>query len=244
MGLSVGIDLGTTNSVIAVKQLDTKVLKNGDGDMLTPSSVSILPAQGEEGVEIVVGRKAREQIKQYPENTITSVKRLMGRDGEDPAVQRVIAQRLYGYTIVTGGDDPDRGESLMVRCAGRLWTPDEISALILQKVTQDGGATAGSGIDQAVVTVPAYFTDKQKYATRRAMRTGRAQTIAPSARTLRPRRLVSAWIRWRPAKPKRSWFSIWAAGRSIYPSWVLPMAALWRLPKAATCGWGATTSIT
>ena len=165
MGTTVGIDLGTTNSVVCVKKVATNVVPNAEGDELTPSCVTAIPKDGNDKEEIVVGKAARNLLKQYPEQTIISVKRLMGRDFDEPEVQTMINDNRIAYPII---NEPSEPGSLYLPFAGKQQTPEMISGLILRKIISDSETALNENIDQAVVTVPAYFSDNQKFATRAA----------------------------------------------------------------------------
>ena len=153
-----GIDLGTTNSCMAVMEGgDSLVLENSDGGRITPSVVGVNPKTGER----FVGQLAKRQAVTNPENTIYSIKRLMGRKYADPAVQR--DTKLLPFKIVQAPN----GDAHVVM-GGRTYAPPEISAMILQKMKQDAEAKLGEKITQAVITVPAYFNDSQRQATKDA----------------------------------------------------------------------------
>jgi len=167
MSKSIGIDLGTTNSVGAIRKVHTEVLKNAEGDLITPSCVTLkkkrLPFSRP---DFVVGKHALEWMKQDPENTIVAIKRLMGRSYQNKYVQQFIADRRLRYRI----DRHSRGtaNSLAVILGGKEYTPEEISARILEKIRKDSEKALGGKVEYAVITVPAYFNDKQKHATRTA----------------------------------------------------------------------------
>jgi len=153
-----GIDLGTTNSVMAVMEAgEPTVIENAEGGRLTPSVVAINPRTGER----LVGQVAKRQAITNPDNTIFSIKRFMGRKFRDPEVQR--AQKLVPYRL---GEAPNG--DVQVYMGGRAYSPPEISAMILQKMKQDAEAKLGETITQAVITVPAYFNDSQRQATKDA----------------------------------------------------------------------------
>src|SRR5436305_11210937 len=157
MAKAIGIDLGTTNSVVAVTEAgEPTVLENSEGSRLTPSVVAIT-----KNGERLVGQVAKRQSVTNPENTIFSIKRLMGRKYDDPEVQRTIKSVPYKITRAPNGD-------AQVMLAGRAYSPPEISALILQKLKTDAEAKLGEKITQAVITVPAYFNDSQRHATKDA----------------------------------------------------------------------------
>lgn len=156
MGKILGIDLGTTNSCVAIMEGgQPKVLENKEGNRTTPSIV----AQAKNG-EILVGLSAKRQAVTNPENTIFSVKRLIGRRWEDPEVQRDV--KLMPYKIVQDGD------RVKVTMGSKDYTPQEISAKVLQKLKADAEAKLGETITEAIITVPAYFDDSQRQATKQA----------------------------------------------------------------------------
>lgn len=158
MGIVVGIDLGTTNSAIAVRKIDTVVLKNRDGSEFTPSVFSRIPSGG--GYESKVGTSARLLKSQYPEYTVTSIKRLIGRERSHPAIKDLELAKIF----LTNTED----ESPILKVGDLELSPEQISAEILKQVVEDGEKALGSDIDAAVITVPAYFTDVQKHATQLA----------------------------------------------------------------------------
>ncbi len=158
MGRIVGIDLGTTNSVVAVMEGgEPVVIPSAEGSRLFPSVVAVNPKTGER----MVGQVARRQAITNPDNTIFSVKRLMGRRFTDPEV--VKARKVLPYKIIehTNGD-------AWVIMGGREYSPPEISAMILQKIKADAEAYLGEPVTEAVITVPAYFNDSQRQATKDA----------------------------------------------------------------------------
>ena len=153
-----GIDLGTTNSVAAVIDAgEPVVVENAEGARLTPSVVALNVRSGER----YVGQIAKRQGVTNPENTIFSVKRLMGRKYDDVEVQQAIEK--LPYKIVKGKDGDAH-----VEMGNQSHPPPEISAFILQKIKQDAEAKLGEKITQAVITVPAYFNDAQRQATKDA----------------------------------------------------------------------------
>ncbi len=157
MARVIGIDLGTTNSVVAVMEAgEPTVLDNSEGSPLTPSVVAITKSG-----ERLVGQVAKRQAVTNPENTIYSIKRLMGRKFDDPEVQRTMKSVPYKITRAPNGD-------VRVVMGGREYSPPEISAMILQKLKTDAEARLGEKITQAVITVPAYFNDTQRSATKDA----------------------------------------------------------------------------
>ena len=153
----IGIDLGTTNSVVAIMEGgDPKVIINEEGSRLTPSVVAFT----KDG-EVLVGQTAKRQAVTNPENTIFSIKRFMGRRFSE--VQEEI--KTVPYKVV--GDNEG---NVRVDVRGKLYTPQEISAFVLQKLRKSAEAYLGQTIDDAVVTVPAYFNDSQRQATKDAGR--------------------------------------------------------------------------
>ena len=155
MARILGIDLGTTNSVAAVIEAgEADVVESAEGNRITPSVVAVNARSGER----YVGQTAKRQAVTNPDNTIFSVKRLMGRRFTDPEVQD--AARRLPYTIASG----DNGDA-HVEMAGQSYAPPQISSMILQKIRQDAEAKLGERITEAVITVPAYFNDSQRQAT-------------------------------------------------------------------------------
>ncbi len=154
----IGIDLGTTNSVTAVIEAsEPVVLENAEGGRLTASVVAANPKSG----ETYVGQMAKRQSVTNPENTIFSVKRLMGRKFDDPEVQRAVRVLPYNIVKAPNGD-------AHVQMGDKTYAPPQISALVLQKIKQDAEAKLGEKVSQAVITVPAYFNDAQRQATKDA----------------------------------------------------------------------------
>ncbi|MGE5265545.1 MAG: molecular chaperone DnaK [Acidobacteriota bacterium] len=155
----VGIDLGTTNSVVAVMEGgEPVVIPTAEGSRLLPSVVAIT-----KGGERLVGQVAKRQAITNPENTIFSIKRLMGRKYNDAEVQK--ARKILPYKIV----EAHNGDA-WVELAGKQYSPPEISAMILGKLKADAEAYLGEKVTQAVITVPAYFNDSQRQATKDAGR--------------------------------------------------------------------------
>jgi molecular chaperone DnaK len=159
MGLAVGIDLGTSNSCVAVMK-DGKpiVLADEDGERTQPSVVAF----GRDG-NVIVGHRARRQLVYAPQNTVASAKRLIGRRYSSDATQRVLQTTAYGVVEGTNGD-------ARIEVAGRAYSMPEISAYILQHMRSIAEKATGEVVDQAVITVPAYFNDSQRQATRDAAR--------------------------------------------------------------------------
>jgi molecular chaperone DnaK len=159
MGKIIGIDLGTTNSAMAVMEGgEPTIIPNSEGNRTTPSVVA-MNKQGER----LVGQAARRQAVMNPTNTVFSVKRFMGRRYDDEAVVRARDVVPYGVAEAQNGD-------VRVVMDEREYSPPEISAMILQKLKADAEAYLGESVDQAVITVPAYFDDAQRQATKDAGR--------------------------------------------------------------------------
>ncbi len=157
MGKVLGIDLGTTNSCMAVMEGgEPVVIPNAEGARTTPSIVAITKTG-----ERLVGQVAKRQAVTNPENTIFSIKRFMGRKLSDPEVQRDLKLVPYGVSAASNGD-------AQVQMGDRQHSPPEVSAMILQKLKADAEAYLGEKITEAVITVPAYFNDAQRQATKDA----------------------------------------------------------------------------
>ena len=158
MAKVLGIDLGTTNSVAAVIDAgEPMIVENAEGGRITPSVVAVNTRSGER----YVGQVAKRQAVTNPENTLFSVKRLMGRKFDDSEVQNAIGK--LPYKIVKGKDD-----DAYVEMGGESYAPAQVSSFVLQKLKQDAEAKLGEKISQAVITVPAYFNDSQRQATKDA----------------------------------------------------------------------------
>src|SRR5258708_263268 len=154
MGKIIGIDLGTTNSVVAVMEGGKpKVIHSAEGENIIPSVV--------DPIKKIVGRVAKRQAVLNPKNTIFSVKRLMGHKFSDPTVAE--DKKWLPYSIVSG-----QNGMAAVEVEGKVLTPQEISALILQKIKTDAESYLGEKVTEAVITVPAYFDDSQRQATKQA----------------------------------------------------------------------------
>ena len=161
MGKIIGIDLGTTNSVVAVMEGgEPKVIASAEGGRTVPSVVAFTKTG-----ERLVGQLAKRQSVTNPANTVYSIKRFMGRRWDDPEVQR--SKGLVGYAI----DKDSKSDGVRVVLAdGTAYTPPELSAMILQKLKADAEAYLGEKVTEAVITVPAYFDDTQRQATKDAGR--------------------------------------------------------------------------
>jgi len=157
MGKVIGIDLGTTNSCVAVMEGKTpKVIENAEGMRTTPSIVAFT----DDG-ERLVGQPAKRQAVTNPERTIFAVKRLIGRRYDDPMVEK--DKKLVPYKIVRASN----GDA-WVEIEGKTYSPSQISAFVLQKMKETAEAYLGQKVEQAVITVPAYFNDAQRQATKDA----------------------------------------------------------------------------
>ena len=159
MGKAIGIDLGTTNSVVAVVQAgEPVVIPNQEGTRTTPSVVAVTD-KGER----LVGQIAKRQSITNPENTIFSIKRLMGRKFDSPEVEHAKKRLPYKIVEVSNGD-------AHVEIMGKTYSPPEVSAMILQKLKQAAEDYLGEKVTDAVITVPAYYDDSQRQAAKDAGR--------------------------------------------------------------------------
>ncbi len=159
MGKIIGIDLGTTNSVVAVMEGgEPTIIPSAEGGRLFPSVVAV-----DKGGQRLVGQVAKRQAVVNSENTVFSIKRFMGRRFDDAEVQRAIKRIPYKVSEAPNGD-------VRVEMGGKDYSPPEISAMILQKIKADAEAYLGGPVTQAVITVPAYFNDSQRQATKDAGR--------------------------------------------------------------------------
>jgi molecular chaperone DnaK len=158
MAKIIGIDLGTTNSAMAVMEGgEPTIIPNAEGNRTTPSIVAVNPKTGER----MVGQVAKRQAVTNPKNTIFSVKRFMGRKFKDSEVQRALKFIPYEVKEAPNGD-------VRVVMGDKEYSPPEVSAMILQKLKNDAEAYLGESVTQAVITVPAYFNDTQRQATKDA----------------------------------------------------------------------------
>ena len=159
MGRIIGIDLGTTNSCVAVMEGgDARVVENAEGARTTPSMVAF----AEDG-ERLVGQAAKRQAVTNPENTLFAIKRLIGRTFDDPMTQKDVDMVPYRIAKADSGD-------AWVAARGETYAPSQISAFILQKMKETAESYLGETVDEAVITVPAYFNDAQRQATKDAGR--------------------------------------------------------------------------
>jgi len=200
----IGIDLGTTNSCVAVMEGgEPVVIPNAEGSRTTPSIVGI-----NKNGERLVGEVAKRQAITNPENTVFSIKRFMGRKYDDPEVDR--DRRLVPYRVVRASN----GDA-WVEVQGKQYSPPEISAMILQKLRADAEAYLGERVAQAVITVPAYFNDAQRQATRDAGKIAGLEVLRiinePTAASL-----AYGWIRKRTSVSR---CMTWVVVPSISLSW-------------------------
>ncbi|WP_287994995.1 Hsp70 family protein, partial [Acidiphilium sp.] len=157
MSKVIGIDLGTTNSCVAVMEgKDVRVIENAEGARTTPSMVAFA-----ENGERLIGQSAKRQAVTNPTNTLYAVKRLIGRRYDDPTVAK--DKDLVPYGIVRG----DNGDA-WVEARGQRYAPSQVSSYILTKMKETAEAYLGETVTEAVITVPAYFNDAQRQATKDA----------------------------------------------------------------------------
>ncbi len=157
MSKVIGIDLGTTNSCVAVMEgKDVKVIENSEGARTTPSMVAFTDSG-----ERLVGQASKRQAVTNPENTLFAIKRLIGRRIDDPMTKK--DKDLVPYKIING----DNGDA-WVESHGKKYSPSQVSAFILQKMKETAESYLGEKVSQAVITVPAYFNDSQRQATKDA----------------------------------------------------------------------------
>ncbi|MFH1428799.1 MAG: Hsp70 family protein, partial [Candidatus Margulisiibacteriota bacterium] len=156
MGKIIGIDLGTTNSCVAVMEgASPQVISSAEGGRTIPSVVAF----AKDG-ERLVGQVAKRQAVTNPENTVFSIKRFMGRKHSEVGEE----EKIVPFKVVDGKN----GDAVVECSAGKHYTPPEVSAMILQKIKADAEAYLGEPVTQAVITVPAYFNDSQRQATKDA----------------------------------------------------------------------------
>ncbi len=159
MGKIIGIDLGTTNSCVSIMEGNTpKVIENAEGTRTTPSIIAYM----EDG-EILVGAPAKRQAVTNPRNTLYAVKRLIGRKFEEKEVQKDIGLMPYAISKADNGD-------AWVEVRGKKMAPPQISAEVLRKMKKTAEDYLGEEVTEAVITVPAYFNDSQRQATKDAGR--------------------------------------------------------------------------
>jgi molecular chaperone DnaK len=226
MGKIIGIDLGTTNSCVAVMEGgEPVVIPNSEGHRTTPSIVAF----AKDG-ERLVGAVAKRQAVTNPKNTIFSIKRFMGRHHKEVSTE----EKLVPYTIseTSSGD-------CQVDVQGKSFRPPEISAMILQKMKETAEAYLGQEVTQAVVTVPAYFNDAQRQATKDA---GRIAGLDVKRIINEPTAAALAYGLDRKKNDERSPCMTWAAAPSTCRSSPSATTALKCSAPTATRTWAATTS--
>ena len=205
MSKVIGIDLGTTNSCVAVMEGgEAVVIPNAEGNRTTPSVVAFSKTG-----ERMVGQVAKRQAITNPDRTISSIKREMGSDYK-------------------------------VNVDGKAYTPQEISAMILQKLKSDAEAYLGQTVSEAVITVPAYFTDAQRQATKDA---GKIAGLDVKRIINEPTAAALAYGVDKEQSTRRSWSMTWAAVPSTCPFWTLTTASSRFWPPPATTVWAAMTSM-
>ena len=199
----IGIDLGTTNSCFAVMEGgEAKVLENSEGARTTPSMVAFTDT------ERLVGFPAKRQAVTNPENTLFAIKRLIGRRYNSPEVEK--DKKLVPFKIVDG----DNGDA-WVEVKGQKYAPSQISAIVLQKIKEYAESYLGEKIEKAVITVPAYFNDSQRQATKDAVK-----LLVWMFCVLSTNRLLRLWLTvWIKKPTARLPFMTWAAVLSIFPFW-------------------------
>jgi len=203
MSKVIGIDLGTTNSCVAVMEgKNAKVIENSEGMRTTPSMVAFT-----ESGERLVGQSAKRQAVTNPENTFFAIKRLIGRRFTDPMVKKDMD--LVPYKIIPG----DNGDA-WVESRGKKYAPSQISAFILQKMKETAEAYLGETVSEAVITVPAYFND--------SVRRPRTPAELPGSRccgSLMSQPQQHSPTEWTRRAPARLPFTISAAARSTFLCW-------------------------
>merc|ERR1711939_302552 len=157
MSKIIGIDLGTTNSCVAIMEgTQPKVLENAEGARTTPSVIAFTDEE-----EKLVGQPAKRQAVTNPENTIFAVKRLIGRNFDDSTVKKDIETAPFKIVASDSGD-------AWIEAKGKKYSPSQISAFVLQKMKETAEKYLGQEVSKAVITVPAYFNDAQRQATKDA----------------------------------------------------------------------------
>ncbi len=219
MAKTIGIDLGTTNSCVAVMEGgEPTVLENSEGGRTTPSVVAFTDSG-----ERLVGTVAKRQAVMNPERTIFSIKRFMGRKEAEVKEEETIVP----YKVEAGPNGDVR-----IDVDGKQYSPPEISAMILQKLKSDAEAKLGEDVDSAVITVPAYFNDDQRQATKDA---GKVAGLDVKRIINEPTAAALAYGLEKEAPTRRSWSSTWAAAPSTSRCWRSATASSRsRRPRATT----------
>jgi molecular chaperone DnaK len=226
MAKTIGIDLGTTNSCMAVLEgSEPTVIPNAEGGRTTPSVVAF----GRDGQRLV-GAPAKRQQVTNPKNTVFSIKRFMGRKYDEVSEE----MKIVPYEVVKGGNDDAR-----VKVEGKEYAPPEISAMILQKLKADAEAYLGEPVSDAVITVPAYFNNAQREATKDA---GKIAGLNVLRIINEPTAAALAYGLDKEAPSTRSSCSTSAAARSTSPCSSWARACTTSSPRTATTTWAATTS--
>jgi len=226
MGKVVGIDLGTTNSCVAVMEGGKPtVIANAEGFRTTPSVVAYTKNQDQ-----LVGQIAKRQAVMNPENTFYSVKRFIGRRVDE--VTEESKEVSYGVEKV--------GANVKVKCPvlNKQFAPEEVSAQVLRKLAEDAGKYLGETVTQAVITVPAYFNDSQRQATKDAGKIAGLEVLRIINEPTQPPWPTASTARATSA----SWSSTWAAAPSTCPCWKWAMACSKCSPPPGTPTWAAMTS--
>ena len=210
MSKIIGIDLGTTNSVVAIMEGgEPVVITNEEGGRTTPSVVAF----AKDGNRLV-GQVAKRQAVTNPENTLYSIKRFMGRKYDEVAEE--ISQVPYNVVKASNGD-------VKINVDGKEYSPPEIAAMVLQKLKKAAEDYLGQSVDKAVITVPAYFNDAQRQATKDAGKIAGLEVNANRQRTDGGGVGLRSWIR---RKKKRSRFLTLEAEHLIFPFWKSAKALL------------------
>ena len=225
MAKIIGIDLGTTNSAVAVMEGDKiHVIENSEGARTTPSIVAYM-----DNGEVLVGATAKRQAVTNPKNTLFAVKRLIGRRFDDAEVQRDISLMPFSISRAENGD------AWVSVLDGKKLAPQQVSAEVLRKMKQTAEDYLGETVTEAVITVPAYFNDSQRQATNRRLLLWLSVLIRP-VRVIR-RSLCMTWVAVRSISPSLTWLMLtvtsnlkcfpltvirsWAAKTSTNASWII-----------------------
>lgn len=227
MSKIIGIDLGTTNSAMAVLEGgEPTIIVNAEGDRTTPSVVGF-----RKDGERVVGKAAKNQAVTNPENTVASIKRFIGRNYDETESERA----TVAYNVVKGKDGRN-----MVQIDGHDYTPEEISAMVLQKLKADAEKYLGEPVTEAVITVPAYFNDAQRQATKDA---GKIAGLEVKRIINEPTAAALAYGLDKKASTRRSSSSTLVAAPLTFPSSKWAMASSRFSRPQATTTWVAMTGI-